>query len=162
MLNEKTLRSYGEKFAVIASAFLINLIWVAFIMLFLTRVLDLNALSYITAMPFGLTNNVGAGWTMFFMAVVFAPIWEEAVFRYFPLSIAKGLPSKYTWPIVVVSSIVFGLLHGSIINILIQGVGGFLLAGVYIQNGWSYKSSVCYHFLWNGMVCFLLPYVVNG
>lgn len=152
------LQSYAEKGAVIASAFLIDIFWTAFVLLFITKVLDLNVVGYITAMPFGL-SNIGGGWTMFFLAVVLAPLWEEAVFRYFPLSIAKGVDKKYTWPIVVLSSIIFGLAHGSVINILIQGVSGFLLAGVYIKNGFSYRSSVCYHALWNGMVMFILPFL---
>lgn len=159
-LSEQTLRSYAEKGAVVASAFLINLIWISLVLLFFTKVLDMNITSYITAMPFGMAN-IGQGWTMFFLACVFAPLWEEAVFRFFPLSIAKGIDSKYTWPIVVVSSIIFGLAHGSILNILIQGFGGFLLAGVYIKNGWSYKSSVAYHFTWNLMVAFVLPFLTS-
>jgi len=83
---------------------------------------------------------------------VIAPLWEELVFRHVPIRIAKSVPGGYgnlLLPIVLGSSVIFGLVHGGPPNILFQGVGGFLMAIVYIRNGYDYWSAVILHSTWN-------------
>lgn len=99
---------------------------------------------------------------LFFFTVIFAPLWEELTWRWFPITVArqfkKHLNVDLLWPIVVVSSINFGWGHGNgPISLLLQGVGGFALSYVYIKNGFSYWSSVAAHALWNLTVVFLIP-----
>ncbi|MFA5934219.1 MAG: CPBP family intramembrane glutamic endopeptidase [Candidatus Paceibacterota bacterium] len=105
----------------------------------------------------------------FFFSCVFAPLWEEALFRYGPFALIQGFVKKNTrfWilPAIIATSIIFGWMHGSVINILFQGVSGMLLAWVYLKNrgpglqkiNYGYCSAVIAHFLWNVMVIFGLP-----
>lgn len=89
---------------------------------------------------------------VFFTTVILAPFWEEAVFRYFPITLARKLGvDNFLIPFMVLSSIIFGLGHGSPINILIQGAMGFVMACIYVKNGFSYWSTVTLHALWNFM-----------
>lgn len=89
-----------------------------------------------------------------FFKCVSAPLWEEVVFRYFPLFLVSKLSKDYKIPVILASSAIFGLCHGSVTNIWVQGVIGLVLASVYIKNGYHYWSSVILHFLWNYMVLF--------
>lgn len=98
----------------------------------------------------------------FFMACIFAPLWEEALFRYFPLEIARH-SKNFKWiafPVIVGSALIFGWLHGSVLNIIFQGVSGILLGWVYLKND-SYWSSVLLHSLWNTMIIYGLPFLAN-
>jgi membrane protease YdiL (CAAX protease family) len=94
----------------------------------------------------------------FFFAVIWAPLWEELVFRHAPALLAKALGEKFLLPIMIISSALFGWGHGNgPESLLIQGVMGFILFYIYIKNGYSYWSSVTLHALWNG-VLYLLEY----
>jgi len=99
---------------------------------------------------------------LFFFAIIFAPLWEELAWRWFPITLARQLKKhlgiELLWPIVVLSSIHFGWGHGfGPISLLMQGIGGMALSYVYIKNGFSYWSSVTMHALWNLTVVFILP-----
>lgn len=84
------------------------------------------------------------------------PLVEEATYRYAPIEIAKERGIKKLLPIIVLSSIVFGLAHGyGMISILMQGVMGFVFSIVYIRNGDSFLSSFATHSLWNFSLLFL-------
>lgn len=85
---------------------------------------------------------------MFFTSCVIAPIWEEAAFRFGPLEVIRG-NDKFLLPVVVMSSVLFGWLHGGPSHIMIQGVFGVIFCWLYIKNGYSYVSSVILHSLWN-------------
>jgi membrane protease YdiL (CAAX protease family) len=91
------------------------------------------------------------GLILFFFSVILAPLWEELAFRVLPLHFTRNNP-KLLVPLVLLSSLIFGILHGGPLSILIQGVSGFIMACVYIKNGYSYISSVIYHMLWNGLL----------
>lgn len=82
-----------------------------------------------------------------FLCCIFAPIWEEIAYRYIPLTIAIRYFKKSFFQIVLGSAIVFGLGHGSPINIMIQGVWGLMFSVVYIRNGLWY--AITSHALWN-------------
>jgi membrane protease YdiL (CAAX protease family) len=89
---------------------------------------------------------------IFFITVLLAPLWEEAVFRYFPISLARKLGvNELLVPFMVLSSIIFGLGHGSPFNILLQGIMGFMFSCIYVKNGYSYWSTFTLHALWNFM-----------
>ena len=96
----------------------------------------------------------------FLTACFLAPLWEESVFRYAPIRFAQfcdtlvGKPWMLL-PIVFMSSIIFGILHGSVINIIFQGVGGLMLCWIYLKNGNSYWSVVIAHAVWNFLIIFL-------
>lgn len=92
-----------------------------------------------------------------FLACVLAPLWEEAVFRYVAITLGQALDYllQKAWlllPAVCLSSIIFGRAHGSSLNILFQGVGGFGLCWLYLKNKNSYWSVVSAHALWNLIV----------
>lgn len=87
-------------------------------------------------------------WYILLLSCVVAPLWEEVAFRVIPLKlIAKSQDAIV--PVMVASSMIFGYLHGGPINILFQGVMGFVMACVYVKNGYSYWSSVLLHAIWN-------------
>lgn len=89
-----------------------------------------------------------------FFTVIMAPIAEEIIFRHLPFKVIQTLNPKdranLLIPTVLFTSVVFGLMHQGLPSVLIQGVGGFFLACVYIKNGYSLWSSILMHALWNG------------
>lgn len=99
----------------------------------------------------------------FLIAVVGAPFVEELVFRWFVCrSLASdnqmeliSVPEGKGLGIVLVGSfIVFGILHGQgYFSLMVQGVGGLLLARLWFRNGpdlkTAYFSCVAAHSLYN-------------
>lgn len=86
----------------------------------------------------------------FFKICILAPLIEELVFRYAPLTIAKNAGRKYILPTMIISSFIFGVLHpNSPSPLLMQGVAGFILSCIYLKNNNSYCSAVMVHFMWN-------------
>ena len=164
----------------IFTAFTIILIWTMAVMIFLSVVVKMNiseVRSLLTAqmdiyarIPKGMVMNA---YMSFFLVCVLAPLWEEAVFRFGPFGVARALEIAATqktsgylprtmclFPMMVLSSIIFGLIHGGVINIMFQGVGGFFMAWVMIKSG--YWSAVLTHSLWNFMLMFGMPIVLKG
>lgn len=85
-----------------------------------------------------------------FILLIWAPIWEEALYRYGPLTIAKNIGNQYVMPIAIMSSCIFGWGHGdSHEGVLLQGVIGLIFSIVYIKNNFCYFSSVLLHSLYN-------------
>lgn len=97
---------------------------------------------------------------MFLFMCVLAPLAEEAIFRYFPLQIAKKLGDDYLLPIMIVSSVIFGYMHGSVLNVVCQGVIGFILSIVYVRNNYSYWSSVLLHSFLNLSLFWAFHYIL--
>jgi len=127
----------------------------------------------------------------FFLACIFAPLWEELAYRYVPLGLAKSLEiilvrgfsheirrnlgveydysrghlfgslkgTGFVLFAMLLSSIVFGLNHGSVINIMFQGVSGFIFAWLMIKSG--YWSAVIAHSMWNFMLMFGMPVILK-
>lgn len=107
-----------------------------------------------------------------FFVCILAPLTEEILFRALPIQFAQitaavaaalGIEkcSRFTmWTCIGISGILFGWLHGSPLNILYQGMGGLLLAWLYVKNNNSYLSAVAAHFLWNFMLLIGLPIVL--
>lgn len=83
----------------------------------------------------------------FLISVVLAPLTEEFLFRKLPLSITKSYLPKYVLTVSIASSIIFGLIHGSSINVLIQGMFGLIWCRIYLKHG--FWLCVLSHALWN-------------
>lgn len=143
----------------------LEFLWAALMILFLTyafnfpafqlrEVIQGNITVYAAEKIFGPKMRY-----IFFFTCIMAPLWEESVFRYFAIRVGQ-LGDKLmgqSWllfPMILVSSIVFGILHGSVLNILFQGFGGLVLCWLYLKNGNSYWSVVITHALWNFIIIF--------
>jgi membrane protease YdiL (CAAX protease family) len=97
------------------------------------------------------------------MTCIIAPLWEELYYRKLPLTLGKYLDKQFNaggellMVAAIFSSIEFGFAHdGGIFSLFMQGVLGMVLCWVYIQNKYSYWSSVAVHAMWNTTVMFLL------
>ena len=88
-----------------------------------------------------------------FMACICAPTWEELCFRWAPIEIARGLGDQMVLPVILISSVVFGLGHGNgIFSLLVQGVMGFTFSMLYIKNNYSIWTTMLLHSMWNSFV----------
>lgn len=125
-----------EKIAVILAGFGLCYIWCNLIVLFF-KTIGLEGEYLIES---------------FIMSVIVAPLWEELLFRRGVVYLTLKLDVFYRLPIIIVSSVVFGWLHGSVINVFFQGVIGFIIAVVYVKNNYCYWSAVSLHALWNLML----------
>lgn len=92
--------------------------------------------------------------TSFIWGCIAAPFWEEAVYRMLPISVAKKLGQETIIPVVLASSVIFGLGHGYL-GLFLQGVIGLGLCYTYLKHG--YFSSVALHALYNFSVVYILP-----
>lgn len=84
-----------------------------------------------------------------FECVILAPLIEEYLFRHFPITYCKVLSKRLIVPVIFFSSIIFGLVHYGAPSVPVQGVCGFIMACVYVKNGYSYWSTVTMHALYN-------------
>ena len=67
--------------------------------------------------------------------------------------------TSFILPVMILTSIIFGIIHGNVINIMYQGVGGFIFAWLMIKGG--YWPAVMAHFMWNFMLMFGMPIVLG-
>ncbi len=97
-----------------------------------------------------------------FYLCVMVPFLEEIIFRHLPIYILKRTEifQRNKWYFVVLIGIIFGWMHGSIINVYCQGIVGIALGWVYVKNEYSYLSAVSTHALYNFLVAFLLPTLI--
>jgi len=149
--------SFWQKFKNLLYIFALNIIWIGMVFSFFSWLqpgADVRTLLDVPPMEKVMFNPLA----VFFWSCIFAPFWEELVFRYFPAKLAKAIDpgNKHRFMIAMIffSSIIFGLAHGSVANIIVQGVGGMFLFWIYQKNGlfWAWVS----HFLWNFMVIFIM------
>lgn len=135
---EKKIIQFCKKFNNIFVGFTILLIWAT---------ISINGMDWISSISPSVNN--------LFWVVLIAPVWEEAAFRYAPITIAMLFNKKLVLPVVIISSAIFGWGHGhGAYSVMLQGVGGLIYAWIYIRNGYSYWSSVTAHSMWN-VFCFL-------
>lgn len=140
-----------KRLSIVALITFTTLLWIAGVMLVLPHLLSFSF--------FGAQYSTLG---VFVFACVLAPLWEEAAFRHAPLQIAKSFKEKLGMdliiPIVIISSVIFGLGHGNgSISLMVQGVGGVLLSLAYIWGGFNYWTSVAAHFMWNFSLIYLFP-----
>jgi membrane protease YdiL (CAAX protease family) len=68
-----------------------------------------------------------------------------------PIGIVSWIWGKenkiFLWPVIIISSVIFGLIHGSWRNIFLQGSVGIVLSMAFLKGG--YVSSVVAHFFCN-------------
>lgn len=114
-----------------------------------------RALEEYTGMPVNRSLPTDVVYYLVFACVI-APLWEEAVYRYAPITLSNDLGIKNSLPIIILSSYLFGIAHGYVIySIMIQGVMGLTASIIYEANGNSYLSSVAFHSGWNLLVGFI-------
>lgn len=127
----------------VALGFLFSLLWVSLMIVFITTFHE---------------SSITPAVSVFLYSCVLAPLWEEIAFRHGPLQLAKAAGDHFVLPVAFISSAWFGWMHGAgVYSIMLQGVMGFVMAMVYIKNGFNYWSSVSLHFLWNFFLVVLLP-----
>jgi len=98
-----------------------------------------------------------------FQALIWAPFFEELLYRVLPLSLAaawdKGDGRLIRFTMIAFCGVLFGLGHGSVVSILFQGVLGYMLARLFVKNYTSmvgaYLSCVFVHFAYNYTLTFL-------
>lgn len=160
--------SFREKCWNIAITLGVSAIWVIVMVIFMFGILGLAAKDLQNAIQatitFKLADQLRADedWLLiFFLACIMAPLWEECVFRYSVIKFGQTLDQlKVIWgastllPLILTSSIIFGILHGSVINILIQGFLGAAFCWLYLKNNNSYWSVVAAHAIWNFLAIF--------
>ena len=84
---------------------------------------------------------------------------EELIFRFIPLTLAVSFWGHSTKVLIIaiLSSILFGLWHGSYHYVFIQGAGGFLYCIMFLKSGGFEKR-----FIRAGMVCLSLHTAFNA
>jgi len=175
-------KSFMEKFTIVIGALFLDILWVMGIIALLTFIFSpstINKYSFwgwingsVVADSLSIAINKSI-WLSLFFAVVLAPLWEEFAFRYYWLKkklrkidkeaiqnpeLATKIGRIPIWETVVFTSIIFGIAHGGPINLLIQGVGGLVLAYVYLRNGRCFLSAVMHHALYNFVVIMFAYY----
>jgi len=110
-------------------------------------------------------GDKNAPWQAAVRGITAAPLLEELIFRFIPISLAL----KFDWfksdekaqiLLVALIACAFGYMHGGTYNIAIQGVAGFAFGWVYIKNGMSYWSSVAAHAFYNFLIYFVFPVIM--
>ena len=111
------------KFLLIAWVF--NFVWTIFIGIIL----------YFTGAKFSQNVASTSEFTNSFLLVPFAALTEEVIFRWLPMLVLTfGLTFAFRKGVaVLVSSIVFGFVHGNIFNVLLQGVSGAIMYIIYLR-----------------------------
>lgn len=134
-----------EKINTILKAFLFNILWLFFIKFFLFFIYSEDLVKI-------LSKDLSNIKSVIFENCFLAPIWEEFVFRVFPLTVILSLNKKnkeeLLIPTIIFTSIIFGLAHGNPMNILIQSAGGVIMSYIYLEYR-SYMWCVIYHSFWN-------------
>lgn len=117
---------------ILVLVYLLQLLWVNLVIIFMDAF-------------YNLTDDI----QHLFLSVLFAPVVEETMYRYAPLSIARKYFPKSITAVVILSSIIFGLGHTNPFpaSILIQGMLGVSFSYVYLKYGLRY--SILSHALWN-------------
>lgn len=140
-----------SKIGVVTLGFIATVIWMetTWFLLMACGVIPNNPMPHVNYFTIG-----------FFVSALFsdlwAPLWEEWIFRKSAIAIGL-LNDKILWPVIFISSCLFGWGHGhGPYSILMQGGMGVILAIVYLKNGCSYWSAVAVHIMWNLAVDFNL------
>jgi membrane protease YdiL (CAAX protease family) len=106
--------------------------------------------------PFAIPDEVPPLRFSIFMMMIFAPIWEEMVFRHSFGLIVKKWGSGFLLPAMIISSFIFAQGHpnGTQMNVMHQGVAGMVFFYVYAKNGYKPIWNIVLHSAWNATVFF--------
>lgn len=175
--------SAATKFLNIMAVFTISILWLIFVLFVLVVCMGLGKKDAIELIQATITINFASSVPalhvlmnsvifVFFLACILAPLWEEFCFRFAPIRFSQLLASfaaKLGVPkngivaaFAIAFAIFFGILHGSALNIVVQGVTGMLFCWLYLKNNNSYWSVVIAHALWNFLIIFGLPFIMMG
>lgn len=168
MVNPLSIRqkqTFSGQLGTIALGLLACLVW-AFIAIWIWQFLykpspaSILSLGGFKLHPFHLHDvdfNYVSVWGDITFILILCPLWEELAFRVIPIQIARVVPRNLTWPIVLMAGFIFGWYHGSLANIIMQGVLGVIMTWVYIRNGFSFMSSFLTHAFYNLIVVYFFP-----
>lgn len=103
------------------------------------------------------------GFLMIFVTIVFAPLFEELIFRKAFFSLFK---KEYV--ALVFTSLLFGLIHvvgetsllGFLTNWITYSTSGFVLGYIYIKNNHNIWSSILIHAVYNAVAIVLMLFVM--
>lgn len=95
--------------------------------------------------------------TTIIAACIFAPVCEELIFRGFAM---RGLQKQGKLLALVVSSILFGLIHGNPFHAASAFVAGLIFG--YVAMEYSIGWSIVLHFINNAVLCYLLPLLLGA
>lgn len=153
--NPARPRSLASITKVVLAALIVDLCWTCF--------MDF-VLIYIVNIPQGLSREMPTLWEL----LIYAPTLEEFIFRLLPALVILVIMETmliddyqtmkrevFLWA-AIISSAIFGIIHGSFINLFFQGVGGLVLWVVFLYGSRmgkdlfrGYASSVALHSLYN-------------
>lgn len=95
-------------------------------------------------------------WFHFWVAIFFAPIFEEIIFRNILLN---SLLNKYNIKkSVIISSCLFGFIHGNILHIIFSTIMGMFFGIIYVKNK-NIAYTIILHFCSN-MFVFIINFLV--
>jgi uncharacterized protein len=99
-----------------------------------------------------------ANWIFILVPTIIGPILEEIVFRYAILgSLMKRMKTPYA---VAISSILFGLAHFSLVNLIVHVSIGVIFSVIYLRSK-SLAAPIIAHVLMNGFVLALYLLGIN-
>lgn len=160
---KNTSRSHAGSLWNICGTYGLSWLWVSFLVVFLQILVQARiggypplsaTLSILFSIPAAAAYLQVHPGLVVFSGLVFAPLFEEAVFRMLPMSWAQGKDPRLVRAVqIAICGCLFGIVHGSPINVLIQGFVGYMLSVLYLKNGpsqaVSYASCVFVHAAYN-------------
>lgn len=154
--------SFSEKVGNVLKAYGFLILWLGFIYFVLNRIglsQKLEQMNFLLVVFNDQIKKFASDPRAYiFFVCVLAPFYEELLFRETALRATLAMPwiehARYAvlTSVILFVSVIFGRLHGSVLNIFLQGMGGVVLSWVYIKNGRSYMSSVVVHALYNATI----------
>ena len=88
-------------------------------------------------------------WVLVLRLVIMAPIMEEIYFRGILLNRLRTITSSYR--ALIISSLIFGLMHGSILSSLSASITGLILGVIYVKTN-DLRAPMIYHAANNGFL----------
>lgn len=140
-LNKETLSVYSYRLLAASCVFVIGMgMWTSYLSEWITTLSE----EFIRTMKIMMGNPLGV-----ISVVILAPIVEELVFRG---AIMGHLLKTGKSPVfaILVSSLVFGIVHGNLEQAPFAFILGLALGWVYYRTG-SLLPSICMHFVNNGL-----------
>lgn len=133
-----------------------SLLWVALAHTFFKTIYP-NPFDSQASIPKGIFENV----RLILWAMVLAPLLEEPLFRFAPINfmVARKLTKEAIFWGIVICAYLFAFWHGmNYYNILVQGVGGFIM-GLYYWKHKSYTGSLLLHSVYNFYTIYLVYFL---
>lgn len=151
IMKDKNTKEKKGHYHIIMQGTIVAIIWLLLakqIIIYLSPNIPTETASGISKST-GSAENMGISTLEFILYLPFGAIWEEIVFRLLPLLVCMGIIligiilgkidennskiyKKFFVYTIILSSIVFGYLHGNIVNIFIQGIAGFIFFMVWL------------------------------